>query len=209
MTAVADQTDAPAAELVVLLDENGDAIGTTPKSGVHHGSTPLHLAFSCYLFDSNGDLLVTRRATDKLTFPGVLTNSFCGHPLPGESLVDAVRRRAGVELAVAPGDVRGVRLVLADFAYRAEMNGVVENERCPVLVALLREGVSVRPDPTEVHAVDRVGWPAFAADVLAGRLAVSPWCSAQVAALDTLGPDPDGWPDAAPEGLPGAVRLRV
>lgn len=207
MTAACETTDAPIPELVVLLDENGEAIGTTLKSEVHHASTPLHLAFSCYLFDAGGNFVVTRRASDKLTFPGVLTNSFCGHPLPGESLVDAVRRRAQAELGVVPGDVTDIRLVLADFAYRAEMNQVVENERCPILVAHLTEGALLRPEPTEVDAVDRVEWPGFAAAVLAGRLAVSPWCSEQVSALDALGPDPDGWPDAAPARLPGAVRL--
>ena len=49
-------------ELVVLLDEAGNAVGTAAKRDVHHASTPLHLAFSCYVFDREGSVLVTRRA---------------------------------------------------------------------------------------------------------------------------------------------------
>lgn len=207
MTAAVDVTDAPAPERVVLLGDDGGSIGTALKSGVHHASTPLHLGFSCYLFDASGHFVLTRRAHDKWTFPGVLTNSFCGHPFPGESLVEAVRRRAHAELGVAPADVTDIRLILADFAYRAEMNQVVENERCPVLVAHLRDGASVRPNPAEVGSLDHVEWRAFATEVLAGQLAVSPWCRDQVAVLDTLGPDHEGWPDAAIAGLPEAVRL--
>ena len=68
-------------ELVVLLDEDGHAIGTTAKAGVHHSDTPLHLAFSCYLFNDRGELLLTQRALSKPTWPGAWTNSVCGHPV--------------------------------------------------------------------------------------------------------------------------------
>ncbi|MEO5743317.1 MAG: isopentenyl-diphosphate Delta-isomerase [Terracoccus sp.] len=207
MTDLRDQAGQITPELVVLLADDGSAIGTAAKSGVHHGTTPLHLGFSCYLFDHDGDLVATRRASDKATFPGVLTNSVCGHPAPGESLVDAVRRRANRELGIDVSDVVDVRLVLADFAYRAEMNEVVENELCPVLVARLREGAVVRPDAAEVGWHGQVDWAGFAGDVIAGRATVSPWCAEQVAALNALGPEPAQWRDAEADDLPAAAVL--
>jgi isopentenyl-diphosphate delta-isomerase len=71
-------------ELVVLVDDDGRELGTATKSDVHHDATPLHLGFSCYVFDADGLVLMTRRALGKRTWPGVWTNSFCGHPGPAK-----------------------------------------------------------------------------------------------------------------------------
>ncbi|HEY0807811.1 MAG TPA: isopentenyl-diphosphate Delta-isomerase, partial [Pseudonocardiaceae bacterium] len=76
-------------EHVILLDQDGNSIGTADKATVHHTETPLHLAFSCYLFDRRGRVLLSQRALAKKTWPGVWTNSACGHPAPGEELADA------------------------------------------------------------------------------------------------------------------------
>ncbi|MCD2192248.1 isopentenyl-diphosphate Delta-isomerase [Actinomycetospora endophytica] len=190
-------------ELVVLLGPDGAAVGTAPKAEVHHARTPLHLAFSCYLVDDDGRLLLTRRAATKRTFPGVWTNSFCGHPGPGEALDDAVRRRGRQELGV---DVGMPRLVLPAFRYRAEQDGVVEHEICPVFVAPVSG--TPTPDPAEVDDVRRVTW----ADLVAaarggGRPELSPWCVAQVAELVALGDGPAAWPAADPAMLPLAAHL--
>ena len=191
----------PAPELVVLLDEQGRAVGTTPKAGVHHDATPLHLAFSCYLFDGHGRLLLTRRALHKPTWPGAWTNSVCGHPAPGEAPADAVRRRVRDEVGVR---AEGVRLLLPAFRYRAVMdNGVVENEMCPVYVATTED--APRPDPDEVADVAWTDWAAFRAGVLDGSREVSPWCRDQVAALPA---DPLAAPARPDAELPPAARAQ-
>jgi isopentenyl-diphosphate delta-isomerase len=190
--------DPPPDELVVLLDEDGSAVGTADKAGVHHGDTPLHLAFSCYLFDGAGRVLVTQRALHKRTFPGVWTNSCCGHPGPGEALADAVRRRVEQELGTTVADLR---LVLPRFRYRAEQDGVVENEMCPVFVGTA-EG-DVRPDPDEVGATRWEPWEEVRRGVLDGTRPVSVWCREQVAQLPA---DPAAAPAAAEGELPPAAR---
>lgn len=186
-------------EQVVLLDEAGRAIGTAAKSGVHGPDTPLHLAFSCYLFDADRRLLLTQRAWHKVTWPGVWTNSCCGHPVPGEPFVEAVRRRTGQELGV---ELAGLTLVLPEFRYRVEMaDGTVENELCPVFVATTSG--PVRPDPTEVADHRWEPWAAFRAGVLDGSLDVSPWCVRQVRELPE---SPYDAPAADPLLLPPAAR---
>ncbi len=190
-------------EEVVLLDESGRAVGTAPKAGVHHRSTPLHLAFSCYVFDGAGSLLLTRRALHKPTWPGVWTNSFCGHPAPGESLVEAVRRRALQELGVTLEDLE---LVLPAFRYQAQMaDGTRENEMCPVFVA--RTSDDVRADADEVAGIDWVRWEVLAADVSAGQRDVSPWCVQQVRDLLAAREAGGGFVAADPALLPPAARL--
>jgi isopentenyl-diphosphate delta-isomerase len=190
-------------ELVVLLDPDGAAIGTAAKAEVHHAATPLHLAFSCYLVDDAGRVLMTRRAAAKRTFPGVWTNSFCGHPAPGEALADAVRRRGRQELGV---EVGSPRLVLPAFRYRAEHDGVVEHEMCPVFTA--RATGPPTPDPAEVDDVRAVPWPELVAAVRDGSWpGLSPWCVEQIVELSALGGDPGAWPAADPAALPPAAVL--
>lgn len=95
----------PAIELIVLVDEKGNPIGEAEKWSSHHLQTPLHLAFSCYVFDGRGRLLVTRRAFGKKVWPGVWSNTVCGHPMPGERIEDAVAGRLHYELGMQATDI--------------------------------------------------------------------------------------------------------
>ncbi|WP_194763680.1 isopentenyl-diphosphate Delta-isomerase [Microbacterium sp. UFMG61] len=168
---------------VILLSEDGDAIGVFPKDEVHTTQTPLHLAFSCHVLDENGRILVTRRALRKRTWPGVWTNSFCGHPRPGESMTDAVHRRAQEELGLTVTDVT---MVLADYRYRAvDASGIVENEICPVHIARI-DGALV-PDPDEVSEWAWVDPAEFADAVAAAPFAFSPWLVEQLPQLRAHG----------------------
>lgn len=170
-------------ELVVLLSEAGEPIGTADKSTVHTTDTPLHLAFSCHLFSPSGKLLVTRRALSKKTWPGVWTNSFCGHPGPGESTLDAVHRRAKEELGVS---LASVREALPDFRYRAvDASGVVEYEICPVFIATTHD--EPRPVAAEVEEFYWADARALLAAIDNAPFAFSPWLTLQLPALHDAG----------------------
>ncbi|SDC60547.1 isopentenyl-diphosphate delta-isomerase [Geodermatophilus telluris] len=172
-----------AAELIVLVDDDGTAIGTLPKPLVHHGETPLHRAFSAYLFADDGRLLVTRRAADKQTFPGMWTNTVCGHPGPGEDDADAIARRASFELGVEVADLRPA---LPGYRYRAEFRGVVENEVCPVYLG--RFAGTPGPDPSEVGEWELLEWAAFRRrQEDEERDAWSPWCREQARLIEQAG----------------------
>ncbi len=179
MSATTPGPSASSEELVVLLDEEHRPVGTASKAGVHTDRTPLHLAFSCYVTDGAGSLLLTRRAVSKRTWPGVWTNSVCGHPGPGEALEDAVVRRARQELGL---EVRDVTPAIPDFAYRArDATGVVENEFCPVFTAVAVS--EPQPEPGEVEEWRWVPWADVEAVARTTPWLLSPWAVLQLQQL--------------------------
>ena len=173
-------------EKVVLVDETGRPVGTEFKSRVHSSDTPLHLAFSVFLFDPQGRMLIQRRALHKMTWPGVWSNACCGHPLPGESLPRAVDRRLAQELALA-----GTRTMLAlpRFRYRARWGDLWENELCPVFVGICRE--EPVPNGSEIADLAWVEWGDFAAACRSPRVdasvSFSPWSVWEGRLLDESG----------------------
>jgi isopentenyl-diphosphate delta-isomerase len=171
-----------AAEEVVLLSDDGSPIGVADKRAVHTRDTALHLAFSCHVFDEAGRVLVTRRALGKIAWPGVWTNSFCGHPAPGEQMTDAVARRARAELGL---EITGLELALPDFRYRAvDASGIVENEICPVFTA--RAASDVHPNPDEVAEWHWADAEELVTAVALTPWAFSPWLTLQLPRLQTV-----------------------
>lgn len=170
-------------EHVVLLDERGGEIGTAPKASVHGIDTPLHLAFSCHVLNADGQVLVTRRALGKKTWPGVWTNSFCGHPAPGEPVAAAVHRRAAFEVGLR---LHELELALPLFRYRAvDASGIVEHEMCPVYVARTHD--APRPNPDEVAEHRWVDPHDLAVSLEATPWAFSPWLVLQARQLPLFG----------------------
>jgi len=169
-------------DLVVLLDDDGTPRGHAPRTSVHGPDTPLHLAFSCYVLDDDGHVLMTRRALSKRTWPGVWTNSFCGHPRPREDAEEAVARRGREELGI---EIEDLQLMLPRFRYRAvDASGVVENELCPVWFATTRS--APMPDPAEVMDRAWVDVTDLGRAVAATPWAFSPWMVLQVEELARL-----------------------
>ncbi|PPI56538.1 isopentenyl-diphosphate Delta-isomerase [Rathayibacter toxicus] len=181
MTSGGTAADGNRIEQVVLLDDHGGAAGIADKATVHSASTPLHLAFSCHVFAPDGALLVTRRALEKRTWPGVWTNSFCGHPAPGERIEEAVARRAKRELGVR---LKTLEVALPDFRYHAvDASGVVENEVCPVYTATLAHRNALDPRSDEVMDYEWVDPKVTLTATRATPWAFSPWLVLQLPLL--------------------------
>lgn len=170
-------------ELVVLVDEKNNQIGTAPKDTVHSDHTPLHRGFSLFLFNKNHELLLTRRADTKKTFPGVWTNTVCGHPGSGEEVADAAKRRLQDELGLTVDDIR----VVSPYRYTCtDKNGIQENEICPILVGHTQE--NPKPDPREVGGWKWMPWKEFLSEIKLHLEIYSPWCIEEAAILQQKDP---------------------
>lgn len=136
----------PRPEPLILIDERNRAVGRAGKADVHLRGL-LHRAFSIFLVDPAGRVLLQRRSRAKYHSAGLWANSCCGHPRPGERTAAAARRRLGEELgADAP-----LRYAFR-ARYRTELpNGLVENEL--VYVFFGPAPAALAPDPAEVAEI--------------------------------------------------------
>ncbi len=166
-------------DMIVYVDEDNNAVGTAPKLAAHDGDTKRHRAFSIFIFNSKGELLLQQRALTKKTWPGVWSNSCCGHVMLHETVINAAKRRLKYELGIVGVDLE---VILPDFRYRAEKDGVVENEICPVLVGF--SDAVPAPNPDEVNDVRWVSWGQFVEDVADPANGYSPWAREEVELLN-------------------------
>lgn len=86
-------------ELLILVDDKDNELGTMDKLTVHQKGL-LHRAFSVFIFNSKGELLLQQRADDKYHSGGLWTNTCCSHPRTGEKVSDAVHRRLQEEMGM-------------------------------------------------------------------------------------------------------------
>ncbi len=165
-------------EQIVFVDEQGQPTGEVgPKLASHNANTKLHLAFSCYIFrPSDNKFLVTQRALSKKVWPGVWTNSVCGHPAPGEAVEEAIRRRAKYELGI---DVlKDITCVLPTYRYTTPpYNGIIENEFCPVYVAYV--SADLKPNDEEVENYQWLDWQEYVDMLNDGYSNMSYWARDQ------------------------------
>lgn len=126
-------------ELLILVDENDLEIGNLSKEKCHQGEGKLHRAFSIFLVNSAGKILMQRRSRQKQLWPNYWSNSCCSHPRKGESILQAAHRRLEQEL-----DLQSELLELYQFEYSARYKKVgSERELCTVFVGYSDGPVSV------------------------------------------------------------------
>lgn len=139
-------------EEVILVNDKDEQVGVMEKMETHRKAL-LHRAFSVFIFNSNGEMLIQQRALGKYHSPGLWTNTCCSHPRPGETTKEAAGRRLKEELGFeAPLEK------VFDFIYRAPFdNGLTENEFDHVFIGYYDGPVT--PDSNEVKDY-RFGLPA-------------------------------------------------
>lgn len=148
----------PTREQLILIDERNRAIGRDEKWEVHSQGL-LHRAFSIFLVDDRGRILLQRRSAEKYHSAGLWANSCCGHPRPRERTLAAARRRLGEELgATAP----------LRYAFRARYctalpNGLTENELVEVFFGPAPRDIA--PNPDEVADVTWMALAELKADI--------------------------------------------
>jgi len=126
-------------EPLILVDEHDNVVGHESKAACHEGDGLLHRAFSIFLFDDRGRLLLQRRSAQKRLWPGYWSNSCCSHPRRGEDDHEAAERRIYEELGVQP-PLR----YLFRFRYQARFGEIgAEHELCSIYVARTEATVSV------------------------------------------------------------------
>lgn len=132
--------------LLELVDEHGVTIGTAEKLAAHQPPGQLHRAFSVFLFDERGRLLLQQRALGKYHSPGVWSNTCCGHPYPGEAPFAAAARRTYEELGVSPSLLAEAGTVR--YNHPDPDSGLVEQEYNHLFVGMVQSPLA--PDPEEV-----------------------------------------------------------
>lgn len=113
-------------EPLVLVDDRDQEIGFTDKASAHQGQGLLHRAFSLFVFNQHGELLLQQRATDKRLWPGFWSNTCCSHPRRGETMDEAIARRLDEELGM-----KCAFSFLFKFEYQAQFDTEgAEHELC-------------------------------------------------------------------------------
>jgi len=134
-------------EELILVDASDNEIGHRSKTACHDGSGLLHRAFSVFVFNADGELLLQQRGKDKRLWPGFWSNSCCSHPRKGESMSFATGRRLLEEL--------GIKVEL-EYVYKFEYQATfgelgAEHELCSVYLGRCTQ--EVRPNATEIDAI--------------------------------------------------------
>ena len=137
-------------EQLVLVDRDGQEIGTAEKMAAHQGAGRLHLAFSILVFNQRGEVLLQRRADCKYHFAGLWSNTCCGHPRPGEGVLEAGERRLKEEFGLQLRLHRSGQLI---YEANDASSGLMEHEYLHVLWGRYPENAGEpQPDPAEIGA---------------------------------------------------------
>ena len=165
----ADRVVSSDSEQLILVDSDDAEAGFLDKRQCHDGEGILHRAFSLFIFNRRGELLLQQRAAGKRLWPMYWSNSCCSHPRKGEAMPEATRRRLADELGIEAS----LEFVYK-FSYQARYGDKgSENELCSVFLG--RSDDPVRPNRTEVSAIRFVETSVLARELQSSPQAFTPW----------------------------------
>jgi isopentenyl-diphosphate delta-isomerase len=155
---------------IILVDEDDNQIGFETKLRAHEGGGKLHRAFSIFVFDATGKLLLQRRAKKKYHFGGLWTNTCCSHPKKGEKIQDATHKRLRQEF----GFDTQLREIFS-FLYRASdvESGLTEHEFDHVFYGEFNG--EPRPNPDEIEDWEWVDLTELMKDLESNPQSYTPW----------------------------------
>jgi isopentenyl-diphosphate Delta-isomerase len=156
-------------EPLVLVDDQDRELGYLDKASAHVGRGTLHRAFSLFIFNARGELLLQQRAPGKRLWPGFWSNTCCSHPRRGETLDKAIHRRLDEELGLkCPLEF------LFKFQYQAQFDADgAEHELCSVYAG--RSDVRPTVNVNEISGLRYVAPDALDAEIAANPEAFTPW----------------------------------
>lgn len=164
-------------ERLILVDALDRAIGYATKRACHEGQGIRHRAFSLFVFNARGEVLLQRRSGSKRLWPGYWSNSCCSHPRRGETMDEAIRRRLGEELGLSCP----LRF-LYKFEYRADFGSEgAEHEVCSVYGGT--SSARVHPNANEIAASRWVAPEAFDREIAETPQHFTPWLRLEWARL--------------------------
>jgi isopentenyl-diphosphate delta-isomerase len=167
------------AEELILVDEHDNERGNLSKAACHDGAGILHRAFSAFLFNPAGELLLQQRADSKRLWPGYWSNSCCSHPRRGESMATATGRRLAEELNIA-----AELSFVYKFRYQASYGALgSEHELCHVFLG--RIGAEVRANAQEISAIRFASADAMERELADHPERFTPWFKLEWDALTT------------------------
>lgn len=155
-------------EMLVLVDENDNEVGTDTRENCHLGMGKRHRAYTVFLFHE-GRLLLQQRSRRKLLWPGGWDVSFTSHVYPGETYAQAAARKGVQELGATFPPLKDVH----SFVYFAPQGGHAENEFCRLLVGEFNG--KVVPNPDEISALRWATVKEVIEDLKAHPDSYTPW----------------------------------
>ena len=158
----------PKQEILILVDDNDNEIGTDTRENCHSGVGKRHRAYTALIFHDD-KMLLQQRSEKKLLWPRAWDVSFTSHVYPGETYQEAASRRAKEELGAKVGELSDVH----SFVYFAPQGANAENEFCRVLVGDF-DG-KITPNPEEMMSVRWARVADLRAEVKAHPDSYTPW----------------------------------